>query len=36
MRSDNARLEIDLRVAMPPGAHPDYVLPCKSGPAEPE
>jgi hypothetical protein len=36
MRSDNARLETNLRVAMPPGAHPDFVLPCKSGPAEAE
>jgi hypothetical protein len=36
IRSDNARLETDLRVAMPPGAHPDFVLPCKSGPSEAE
>lgn len=36
MRSDNARFEADLRVAMPPGAHPAYVLPCKSGPTEAE
>lgn len=36
MRSDNARLEAELRVGMPPGAHTDYVLPCKSGPWEAE
>lgn len=34
LRSDNARLDVELRVAMPPGAHTDYVLPCKSGPSE--
>jgi hypothetical protein len=36
MRSDNVRLETQLRVAIPPGAQPAHVLPCKSGPSQSE
>jgi hypothetical protein len=31
IRSDNARLELELRVQSSAGAHPDYVVACKSG-----
>lgn len=31
IRSDNARLELDLRAREYDGVHPDYVLGCKSG-----
>lgn len=36
IRSDNADVEFQLRVGELPGAHPDFVLPCKSGPSESE
>ncbi|MGD0956797.1 MAG: hypothetical protein ABR953_08180 [Candidatus Acidiferrales bacterium] len=36
IRSDNARLQIELRAAEPPGAIPAYVLPCRSGAGESE
>jgi hypothetical protein len=32
IRSDNARLALDLRAGVLSGAHPDYVIACKSGP----
>jgi hypothetical protein len=34
IRSDNARLELDLRVREDNGVHPDYVLGCKSDAGE--
>jgi hypothetical protein len=36
IRSDNVRLRIQLEVGQPAGAHPDYVVACKSGPSESE
>jgi hypothetical protein len=36
IRSDNVRLRIQLEVGEPAGAHPDYVVACKSGPSESE
>jgi hypothetical protein len=36
IRSDNARVEFQLGVVDVPGARPDFVLPCKSGPSESE
>jgi hypothetical protein len=36
IRSDNAKLEIDLQAGEFSGTHPDYVIPCKSGPSESE
>jgi hypothetical protein len=36
IRSDNAKLEIDLQAGEFSGTHPDYVMPCKSGPSESE
>jgi hypothetical protein len=36
LRSDNAHVEFQLRVGELLGAHPDIVLPCKSGPSEAE
>jgi hypothetical protein len=32
IRSDNARLQLDLRAGVLSGAHPNYALACKSGP----
>lgn len=34
IRSDNARVQFQMRVGELPGAQPTYVLPCKSGPSE--
>ena len=34
IRSDNARLELQLQVGEPSGAHPDSVIACKSGSEE--
>jgi len=34
IRSDNARLEFNLKAGEPAGAHPDSVAACKSGPAD--
>jgi hypothetical protein len=34
MRSDNARLRLELRAGQPAGAHPDYVIACRTGPGE--
>jgi len=36
IRSDNARLELQLKVGEYIGVHPDYVMSCKSGAEEPE
>jgi hypothetical protein len=36
MRSDNARLEIELRAGQSSGAHPDYQVACRSGAGEGE
>jgi hypothetical protein len=36
IRSDNARLELELRVGQSSGAHPDYQLACRSGAGEGE
>jgi hypothetical protein len=36
MRSDNARLQLELRAGQPTGAHPDYVIACRTGPEESE
>jgi len=36
IRSDNAQVEFELSVGELPGAHPSFVLPCKSGPSESE
>jgi hypothetical protein len=36
IRSDNAHVEFQLSVGELPGAHPNFVLPCKSGPSESE
>jgi hypothetical protein len=36
MRSDNARLEIELRAGQSSGAHPDYQLACRPGAGEGE
>jgi hypothetical protein len=36
IRSDNARLELDLRVRGYAGVHPNYVMRCKSDAGEPE
>jgi hypothetical protein len=32
IRSDNVRLELDLKVGECVGVHPDYAVTCKSGP----
>lgn len=34
IRSDNARLELNLKAGEPAGAHPDSAAACKSGPAD--
>lgn len=36
LRSDNVRLRLQLAAGQPAGTHPDYALPCKSGPDESE
>jgi hypothetical protein len=36
IRSDNVRLRLQLQAGEPTGAHPDYVVACKSGPSESE
>lgn len=36
MRSDNARLEVELMAAMPGGTRSDPAAPCRSGPSESE
>ena len=36
IRSDNAKLELELQAGEFPGAHPMHVIPCKSGPSESE
>jgi hypothetical protein len=36
IRSDNVRLRLQLEAGEPAGAHPDYVVACKSGPPESE
>jgi hypothetical protein len=36
IRSDNVRLRLRLEAGEPAGAHPDYIVACKSGPSESE
>jgi hypothetical protein len=36
IRSDNVRLQLQLEAGEPSGAHPSYIVACKSGPSESE